>query len=158
MPHKLVALFTFLFSISSVAAMAQDREVPYWATIRASATELNMRVGPSSDYPIVWIYKRPGLPMKVVRTYESWRLVRDLEGAEGWVASRLLSPERGAIVVGKFPAEMRDERSDMSKLRWRAAPGVVGRLGNCEEGWCEFAVGKRKGWVRQNHLWGAGDP
>ena len=33
-------------------ACAQDREVPYWATIRGSANELNMRVGPSEDYPV----------------------------------------------------------------------------------------------------------
>ncbi|MBX9896304.1 MAG: hypothetical protein K2Y17_00085 [Qipengyuania sp.] len=137
---------------------AQDREVPYWATIRGSASELNMRVGPSADYPISWVYKRPGLPVKVMRVHESWRLVQDPSGAKGWVASRLLSPERGAIVTGGRPAPMRAGPSPESSLRWFIEAGVVGQLGDCTMGWCEFAIGAREGWVQQSRLWGAGAP
>ena len=139
-------------------ACAQDREVPYWATIRGSASELNMRVGPSADYPVSWVYKRPGLPVKVMRVHESWRLVQDPSGAKGWVASRLLSPERGAIVTGGRPAPMRAGPSAASSLRWFIEASVVGLLGDCTMGWCEFTVGKREGWVEQARLWGAGNP
>ena len=134
---------------------AQDREVPYWATIRGSASELNMRVGPSEDYPVSWVYKRPGLPVKVVRVHESWRLVQDPSGTKGWVASRLLSPDRGAIVTGGRPAPMRDGGSVGAGLKWFVAAGVVGQLGNCVAGWCRFTVGEHDGWVEQARLWGA---
>lgn len=137
------------------AAHAQDRQVPYWATIRNSASELNMRVGPSADYPVSWVYKRPGLPVKVLRVHESWRLVQDPSGAKGWVASRLLSPDRGAIVTGGRPAAMRAGPSPESMLRWFVEAGVVGQLGDCTLGWCELVVGNRKGWVKQARLWGA---
>ena len=153
-----LALLAVVLAWIPFAASAQDRDVPYWATIRPSATELNMRVGPSPDYPISWIYQRPGLPLKVIRLHESWRLVRDPAGDEGWVSSRLLSPDRGAIVIGRQPAAMRSGPSADSQLRWRAAPGVVGRLGSCSNGWCELKVGQREGWVEQSHLWGVGDP
>lgn len=139
-------------------ARAQDRQVPYWATIRGSASELNMRVGPSADYPISWVYKRPGLPVKVMRVHESWRLVQDPSGTRGWVASRLLSPERGAIVTGGRPAPMRAGPSPESGLKWFIEAGVVGELGDCTMGWCEFTIGARAGWVEQARLWGAGDP
>jgi SH3-like domain-containing protein len=139
-------------------ACAQDREVPYWATIRDSASELNMRVGPSADYPISWVYKRPGLPVKVLRVHESWRLVQDPSGAKGWVASRLLSPDRGAIVSGGRPTPMRAGPSPESQLKWFIEAGVVGELGDCTMGWCEFTVGNREGWVEQARLWGAGNP
>ena len=139
-------------------ACAQDREVPYWATIRGSASELNMRVGPSADYPISWVYKRPGLPVKVLRVHESWRLVQDPSGAKGWVASRLLSPDRGAIVSGGRPTPMRAGPSPESALKWFIEAGVVGELGDCTMGWCEFVVGPRSGWVQQARLWGAGNP
>jgi SH3-like domain-containing protein len=43
-------------------------------------------------------------------------------------------------------------------LRWNLEPGVVGKLGDCEAGWCELSVGPRKGWVEQKRLWGAGEP
>ena len=78
----------------ATSVQAQDREVPYWASLRAD--EINMRVGPSADYKIDWVYRRRGLPVKVVRVMEGWRLIEDPDGARGWVASRLLDPDRGA--------------------------------------------------------------
>ncbi|WP_375289442.1 SH3 domain-containing protein [Qipengyuania sp.] len=139
-------------------AHAQEREVPYWATIRPSATKLHMRAGPSVNFPISWIYQRPGLPMKVVRVHESWRLVRDPSGTQGWVASRLLSPERGAIVTTGRPVPMRDGPSDGSTLKWFVEAGVVGGLGDCMGAWCEFSVAKRHGWVPRARLWGSEEP
>ena len=142
--------------VSSLAAPvhAQDREVPYWATIRGSASELNMRVGPSADYPVSWVYRRPGLPVKVLRVHESWRLVQDPGGTKGWVASRLLSPERGAIVTGGRPIAMRDGASAEAKVKWFIEAGVVGKLGDCTAGWCRLTVGVHDGWVEQARLWG----
>ena len=137
-------------------AAAQDREVPYWATLRAE--EVNMRVGPSEAYPIEWVYRRPGLPVKVLRVNQGWRLVEDPDGERGWIVARLLDPDRGAIVVGEGLAEMRAMPEATAKVLWRAEPGVVGELGECEAGWCELDVTGREGWVRAERLWGAGEP
>ena len=148
------ALLALLLCCSPAAA--QDREVPYWAALRAD--EVNMRVGPSEDYPIEWVYRRQGLPVKVLRVMQGWRFVQDPAGDRGWIVARLLTPERGAIVVGKGLAEMRIEPESGARVLWRAEPGVVGALGDCDAGWCKFAVGTRKGWIRAERLWGAGDP
>ena len=142
--------------LTAVPAAAQDREVPYWATLRAE--HVNMRVGPSEAYPIEWVYRREGLPVKVVRVMQGWRLVEDPDGERGWIVARLLDPDRGAIVVGEGLAEMRAAPEADAPVRWRAEPGVVGELGNCSEGWCAFDVRGRKGWVRAERLWGAGEP
>jgi SH3-like domain-containing protein len=152
---RAAGLFSILLFALAGPAFAQDREVPYWATIRGSATELNMRVGPSADYPVSWVYKRPGLPVRVLRIHESWRLVEDPSGTKGWVASRLLSPERGAIVTGGRPAPMRADASPEAPLKWLLEPGVVGKLGDCMAGWCRFTVGTHDGWVERKRLWGA---
>ncbi len=151
---KLVALAAL--SLIANPAQAQQRDAPYWASLRAD--EVNMRVGPSEDYRISWVYRRARLPIKVVRIKEGWRLVRDPDGAQGWVVARLLNPERTALIVGKGVAEIRDEPAQTGKLLWNAEPGVVGKLGDCASGWCEFNAGGRKGWVRQSRLWGAGEP
>jgi SH3-like domain-containing protein len=145
-----------LLFASAIPAVAQDRETPYWASLRSN--EVNMRAGPSEDYQISWVYRRAGLPVKVLRLKEGWRLVRDPDGAEGWVVARLLSPEHAALVIGKGPVAMRDEASDTAAVLWKAAPGVVGKLGDCGEGWCQLDVHGRKGWVRQDRLWGPGAP
>src|SRR5687768_10053317 len=86
-------------------AGAQQQDPPYWATLRAE--EVNMRVGPSEDFPIEWVYRREGLPVKVVRVMQGWRLVEDPDGARGWIVARLLNPARGAMVIGEGLAEMR---------------------------------------------------
>lgn len=149
-------LIIALLFVAAFPAQAQDREVPYWASLRVD--EVNMRVGPSESYPVEWVYRRAMLPVKVVRLYQGWRRVRDQDGAEGWIVARLLSPDRSAVVIGKGLAAMRVEGSEGAALRWNLEPGVVGKLGDCDSGWCEFGVGAHKGWVEQKRLWGAGDP
>lgn len=152
----LLAAVALLTLPHSSRASAEDRDVPYWASLRAD--EVNMRVGPSESYPIDWVYHRAGLPVKVVRLFQGWRRVRDPDGAEGWVVARLLDPRRSAMVVGKGLAPMRAGASATSVLRWNLEPGVIGQLGDCDSGWCELDVGGRRGWVEEHRLWGAGDP
>jgi len=134
---------------------AQEREVPYWASIKAEV--LNLRAGPGRDYPVRWVYHRAGLPLKVIRVHEGWRLVRDPAGDEGWVTANLLSKDRGGIVIGQGLAAIREKPSDNSKLRWNAEPGVVGRIEDCEAGWCDFDVGGRRGFMRAERLWGSAE-
>ena len=153
MLRRLVAAFLL---VAALPAQAQDREVPYWASLRVDP--VNMRVGPSESYPIEWVYHRAGLPVKVVRLYQGWRRVRDQDGAEGWIVARLLNPERTAVVTGKGLAAMRAEADGGSALRWNLEPGVVGKLRDCDNGWCELDVKGRRGWVEQKRLWGAGNP
>jgi len=141
--------------VASMPVSAQDREVPYWATIKPE--KLNMRAGPGRDFPIRWVYHRAGLPLQVIRVHEGWRLVKDPAGEEGWVTANLLSKDRGALVVGEGLAAIRADRSDSAKLKWNAEPGVVGKLGDCEAGWCAFDVGGRAGFVRADRLWGTGE-
>lgn len=151
-----IALLVFVLVLAAMPGFAQDREVPYWASLRAS--EINMRVGPSEEYRIEWVYRRPQLPVKVLRIKEGWRLIRDPDGAQGWVAARLLSPERTALVVGEGVAAMRDAGEDGAKLLWKVEPGVVGKLGNCDDGWCAIDIDGRKGFISQERLWGPGEP
>ncbi len=155
--------FTFLFATLALAFSplvtplgAQDREVPYWASI--DSEKVNMRVGPSRDYPIDWVYKRKGLPVKVIRLREGWRLIEDPNGDRGWITRGLLSAARTALIVGEGPVDMRASASAQSSLRWRFMPGNVGRLGQCEAGWCELDIAGRAGWVQRDRLWGAGQP
>jgi len=152
-----VSLLCLLMAVVIVCdpVRAQDRELPYWASLRYD--EVRMRVGPSREYPISWVYKRKGLPVKVVRLREGWRLVEDPEGEQGWIASSQLDPERAVLVVGEGLADLRAEPAAASALRWRAEPGVVARLVECRAQWCEIDVAGRKGWVTAARLWGIED-
>ena len=147
----LVLMLAATFMIAPLSA--QDRTLPYWASLRYE--KVNMRVGPSAEYPVTWVYLRQGLPVKVVRVREGWRLVEDHEGTQGWVASSQLDPARGGLVIGSGLAEVRAEPSTAAAVKWRAEPGVVAKLKACRTGWCEVDIAGRKGWISAARLWGS---
>ena len=137
------------------AAQAQEKKTPYWASI--SAGEAMMRTGPGRNYPATWLYKRADLPVKVVEVYPQWRKIQDPGGTTGWMLVNLLSDTRTAIVRGTEPAPLHEAPRAESKIRYRAEPGVVGRLSECTVDWCRFDVGKRGGFIRTGNIWGT-DP
>jgi SH3-like domain-containing protein len=153
--RNLLSIVLALGALLAAPLAAQERELPYWATLRYD--EVRMRVGPSEEYPIEWVYKRKGLPVKVVRVREGWRLVEDPEGAQGWIASSQLNPARGVLVSGQGLTEIREEPSTAAAIKWRAQPGVVAALLRCQVQWCEVDAAGRKGWIARQRLWGAED-
>lgn len=151
----LIALFSAQFLLA-LPVSAQEPDVPYWAAL--DDDEANMRVGPSRSYQIDWVYRRLGLPVKVIRTNQGWRYIEDHEGNRGWMFHQLLTRERGAIVISAEPTELYELANSDSRILWLAEPGVVGQLGECDERFCEFTVGPRSGWVPIDDLWGEGAP
>jgi SH3-like domain-containing protein len=142
-------------AVASPALSQAEVEVPYWASIQRD--EAFARAGPMASYQIEWVFRRKNLPVKVVKRYGVWRQIQDPDGWTGWMHSNMLSRKRTAIVKGTVTA-IRASPQDSAKLMWRAEPGVVGLLGDCKAGWCEFNVEQRAGWVRQAEIWGAGSP
>ncbi|MBE1526421.1 SH3-like domain-containing protein [Sphingopyxis sp. OAS728] len=140
-----------LMAVVGPAAAQSDVELPYWASINVD--EARMRKGPSPDVPVTWEYRRKDLPVKVVARFETWRKIEDPDGTQGWMAARLLSRTRTAIVTGEI-RPMREDASVSAAVAYRAEPGVVGRITECNNGWCLFDVKGRKGWIQTDHIWG----
>lgn len=147
----LIGIGAALLLGASAQAGPQDRKTPYWASI--SASEALMRTGPGRNYPAIWHYRRADLPILVVKVHENWRRVRDPDGTEGWMDAVLLSAQRTAMVAVPV-ATMRGAPDRGARVLWRAAQGVVGRIRHCEDGWCEFNVKGRAGYIETDALWG----
>ncbi|QCB42515.1 hypothetical protein E5673_09935 [Sphingomonas sp. PAMC26645] len=147
-----VLVVTALVPDPATAADATKKTVPYYASI--SASRARMRTGPARTYPASWLYQRQDLPIKVVAIFKEWRKVADPDGTEGWMQANLLSGTRTAIVRGSGPVEMREKPVSSAKVLWRAAPGVVGRLSQCGNGWCRMDVKGQAGFVAVGGLWG----
>jgi SH3-like domain-containing protein len=136
----------------AVPAPAQDRAVPYWASLASG--EAMMRTGPARTYPGVWLYKRKNLPVRVLKLHENWRLIEDSEGTRGWMLRTMLSADRTALVKGSSPRPVHAKRDPASRVRYLAEPGAVGRIDDCGEGWCHISFGNRDGHIRVADLWG----
>ena len=65
------------------------------------SNEVNVRVGPGVRYPIKWKFRQKLIPVEVVQEYDTWRKIRDWEGAEGWVHKAMLWNRRSIIVTGR---------------------------------------------------------
>ncbi len=153
MARRVMLAAALALGLTVGAAQAQnERATPYWASI--SAGKAMMRTGPGQNYPATWLYVRSDLPIRVVETYPNWRKVSDPDGTTGWMLQRLLSDRRTALVTGDAARPLHQDRSEDSKVRYLAEPGVVGRLSKCTGGWCLLEVGDRKGYIRTGHFWG----
>jgi SH3-like domain-containing protein len=151
---KFFAAAVIAVALAAVPGSAQKpRETPYWASI--SAGQAMMRTGPGKNYPATWYYRRADLPIKVVEVYPNWRKVQDPDGATGWMLVNLLSDTRTALVTGNEPRPMHEEPDAASRIAYRAAPGVVGRLTKCKGAWCLLDVGGKRGYIQKAHFWGA---
>ena len=141
-----------LGTIPAIAALV-DKKTPYFASVVAG--KARMRTGPGRTYPSSWLYQRADLPVKVLDVYDhgAWYKVEDPGGIQGWMMGTLISETRTGLVMGPV-AELRDSPREGGRIRWRASPGVVGRLSKCARGWCYFDIRGRGGYVEANHLWG----
>ena len=149
--RKYIAAISMLMIAAPAWAQQQP---PYWASI--DEPEARMRTGPSTEYPTMWIYKRERMPIKILARYKAWRKVEDADGAQGWMHARLLSAERTALVTGEKGQilMLRAKPATSAKITWRVEPGVVGKITQCEKGWCLFDVTGRQGYIRVDEIWG----
>ncbi|QEO16674.1 SH3 domain-containing protein [Acetobacter vaccinii] len=77
--------------------------LPRYAALRSD--EVNMRAGPGRRFPILWVYHRQGLPVRIEREFDVWRLVEDQSGQKGWVQQATLSGGRYFLVPGEPPGD-----------------------------------------------------
>lgn len=117
--------------------------------------EVNGRQGPSIAHPILWQYRRKGMPLIVVAETEDWRKVRDNHGDESWVRRVALSGVSMAVTTQEV--ELRIRPREDANLSAVADENVLLQLGECNEAqWCRVTSSSGyKGWVRRRHLWGA---
>lgn len=141
-----------LLSVASPAS-AQERAVPYWASIASG--QAMMRTGPERTYPGIWLYQRRDLPVQVVQVHKAWRRVRERDGTTGWMLASLLSARRTAVVTGRLRA-IRERPEPGAALMWQAEPGVIGRIDQCGGGWCRIDAAGHVGFIETGHLWGVG--
>ncbi|HUN41580.1 MAG TPA: SH3 domain-containing protein [Acetobacteraceae bacterium] len=127
--------------------------LPRFAALRTD--DVNMRAGPGFRYPIMWVYKRRGLPMEIEREFEIWRLVEDPDGTKGWVHEATLTGRRTFLVQGA-DATLRAKPDDDARAVAILKVGVIGRIRSCDAGsvWCRVEVRDYSGYVKRSQFWG----
>ncbi len=148
--------FSLLTVLSILAAPDLAAEtgapLPRFAALRSS--EVNLRAGPGTQYPVEWVFLRRSLPVEITAEYGNWRKLRDVDGSEGWVHKSLLTGRRSVLVTGTVRS-LRSNPDGASAVIAKLEPGVVAALLSCGSGWCRIEADGLKGWLPQADFWGA---
>ena len=71
----------------------------YFLTLRND--KVNLRQGPSFDYPVKLFYEKKFLPVLIQDKFENFRKIRDHENNSGWIHVSQLSKKKAAITIDK---------------------------------------------------------
>jgi len=146
MPLRVLLFFLFLLSFQNVYSNDE-----YFRTLRND--KVNLRQGPSFDYPIKIFYKKKFLPVLIQDHSDNFRKIRDHENNTGWVHVSQLSKKKAAIII------------DDSLILFNASTiysnpvailkkGRLVKINKCKSDWCKIKTGEFKGWVKKESLWG----
>jgi SH3-like domain-containing protein len=122
-----------------------------FASLRAN--EVNVRAGPGVRYPVKWQFVQRNMPVRIIAEFDTWRKIRDWEGAEGWVHRAMISSKRSLILVGRGQT-LRRAAADSAPAVARLAPGLVVTVSECKDKWCEVEAKGYEGWIRRFGVWG----
>ena len=115
--------------------------------------EVNLRQGPSLEYPVKFIYKKKYLPIEILDKSETWRKIKDFEHNSGWIHASQLSKKKSAICK-KNNSVLYKKPTIFSKPIAKLEIGRLVLIKKCKVKWCKISSGGFSGWIYKNSLWG----
>ena len=116
-------------------------------------SKVNVRYGPSFDFPVKYIYEKINLPIKQIDKKENFRRIIDHKKNSGWIHVSQLKKVNSAIaledkIMFKKPTVFSEPIAKILKGRLLV-------IQKCEDKWCKIQTEDFKGWVDKDNLWGA---
>ena len=143
----IIFLFLFLFLPYEILYSMDE----YFLTLRND--KVNLRQGPSFDYPVKIFYKKKFLPVLVIEKSDNFRKIKDHENNSGWIHISQLSKKKAAITID-------DDLILFSNSTVYSNPiavikkGRLVKINKCKDEWCKISSGEFKGWLEKKSLWG----
>ncbi|MDB2353563.1 SH3 domain-containing protein [Candidatus Pelagibacter bacterium] len=146
MPLKILFFSLFLLFFQNVYSNDE-----YFRTLRND--KVNLRQGPSFDYPIKIFYKKKFLPVLIQERSDNFRKIRDHENNTGWVHISQLSKKKAAIVIDDNSILFNDSTIYSNPVAILKKGRLV-KINKCKDNWCKIKTDEFKGWVKKENLWG----
>ena len=139
---KFIAIFYFIFN-----SLACEE---YFLTLRND--KVNLRLGPSFDYPIKIIYKKKYLPVLIKEKSENFRKIKDHENNTGWIHISQLSKKKSVIMLRN--SILYNRPTIYSKPLVHIKTGRLLLVLKCKDEWCKIKSDKYSGWIDKEGIWG----
>ena len=144
-------LFFLIFLLKSFISPSLASGGEFFLSLKKN--EVNLRQGPSLEYPIKLIYKKKYLPVIILDKSGPFRKIRDFENNTGWIHIALLSKKKTAINI-KNNTTLYKKSTIYSKPIAKLESGRLVLIKKCKVKWCKISSGGYKGWILKNALWG----
>ena len=138
-------LLLFVFQSSALA-----NENYYFLMLKNN--EVNVRYGPSFDYPIKFIYKKIFLPVKVIDKKENFRRIIDHKKNSGWIHWTQLKKSKSLITTSS--KILFKKPTKYSKPLAKIEKGRLLIVRKCEKNWCNIETDEFSGWINKANVWG----
>ena len=146
MQKLIFIIFVFLNIFTSCIAIEKN----YFLSLKNK--KVNVRYGPSFNYPIKYIYKKKLLPVEVIDTKENFRRIIDHKKNSGWIHISQLKKSSSIIVLeDKIVFK---KASKFSKPIVKLEKGRLAIVKKCTSDWCKIEIDKFNGWIKNNSVWG----
>jgi SH3-like domain-containing protein len=144
---KIILIFLFIFPFN----LALANEENFFLMLKNN--KVNVRYGPSFDYPIKYIYKKIQLPVRVIDRKENFRRILDHKNNSGWIHISQLRKSKSLIVLEN--KILFNKPSKFSKPVARIEKGRLLLVKKCENKWCKIKTGEFTGWIVKESIWGS---
>ena len=172
MKSYILCMLFFLFLIINNQAAYANKNNSSWASLKYNKTYL--RTGPSKDNKVIWVYKRKGLPLKILRKKNEWNEVLLPSSQKGWINSSQISKKRNVIIQNnKSLSDMALSKQKQITVKDKnlktiayVQEGVIATLNKCKEDLCEIELKIKKekyffknsyklsGYIKKDFIWG----
>tara|TARA_Y100000590_G_scaffold236006_1_gene265728 strand:- start:1097 stop:1546 length:450 start_codon:yes stop_codon:yes gene_type:complete len=144
---KLIFIFFYLFFFI-FNANSEEKKIFFML----KNNKVNVRYGPSFDYPIKYIYKKVQLPVKLIDKKENFRRIIDHKKNSGWIHISQLRKSKSLIttstkILFKKPTKYSKPLAKIDK-------GRLLIVKKCEKNWCNIETEKFSGWIDNTNIWG----
>ena len=85
---SLILFFLLSFSLNAKTGTVTGLEIPRFVSLKSN--EANLRVGPSTNYPIKLMYITKNLPVEIIDEFDAWRKIKDHNRNIGWLHKSLI--------------------------------------------------------------------
>ena len=144
--NKIIFLFFFTVLINDLLAVEKK-----FLTLRND--KVNLRQGPSFQYPVKIFYNKKYLPVIIEDRSENFRKIRDHQNNSGWIHISQLSKKKAAITLVEDVIVFKGP-TIYSKPQVKLEKGRLCLIYKCKGKWCKIKTGDYKGWVKNQNLWG----
>ena len=114
--------------------------------------KVNVRYGPSFDYPIKFIYKKIKLPVQIIDKKENFRKIIDHKKNNGWIHISQLRKSKSLITTSN--KILFKKPTKYSKPIAKIDKGRLLEIKKCEQNWCNIQTENFSGWIERSNIWG----